>query len=74
MTQEIKTTRHSEIGKEWAHESAHLHVTGHAEYVDDIPELEGSLHAALGLSTVARGHIKSTDFTDVLALTGSRRS
>lgn len=70
MTQEIKTTLHSEIGKEWAHESAHLHVTGHAEYVDDIPELEGTLHAALGLSTVARGHIKSTDFSDVLALDG----
>jgi xanthine dehydrogenase large subunit len=26
------------------HESAHLHVSGEAIYVDDIPELAGTLH------------------------------
>lgn len=36
-----------------AHESAHLHVSGEAIYIDDIPELPGTLHATLGLSTVA---------------------
>jgi hypothetical protein len=37
------------------HESAHLHVAGQATYIDDIPELAGTLHAALGLSPVAHG-------------------
>jgi xanthine dehydrogenase large subunit len=30
-------------GKELVHESAHLHVTGTATYIDDIPELAGTL-------------------------------
>ena len=37
------------------HESAHLHVSGEAIYVDDIPELAGTLHCALGLSTELTG-------------------
>ena len=32
------------------HESAHLHVAGEATYIDDIPEIAGTLHCALGLS------------------------
>ncbi len=39
------------------HDSAHKHVTGSAEYIDDIPEPAGLLHAALGLSD--RAHAKS---------------
>ncbi|MBL8442899.1 MAG: hypothetical protein JNK52_02515, partial [Zoogloeaceae bacterium] len=27
------------------HESAHLHVSGEASYVDDLPELAGTAHA-----------------------------
>jgi xanthine dehydrogenase large subunit len=44
------------------HESARLHVTGEAVYTDDIPELRGTLYAALVLSpggpwrTARRGH------------------
>ena len=34
-------------GKELPHESAVLHVTGEAVYTDDIPELRGTLYAAL---------------------------
>ena len=30
-------------GKELVHESAHLHVTGSATYIDDIPEHAGTL-------------------------------
>ena len=33
-----------------AHDSAHKHVTGGAIYVDDIPEPDGTLHVAPGLS------------------------
>ena len=40
-----------------AHDSAEKHVTGRAEYTDDIPEPVGTLHAYLGVSTVAHGHI-----------------
>ena len=40
-------------GSELPHESAHLHVTGQAHYTDDIPELRGTLYAALVTSPVA---------------------
>ena len=39
------------------HESAHLHVTGAATYTDDIPELAGTLYAALIKSPVAHGEL-----------------
>jgi xanthine dehydrogenase large subunit len=43
------------VGISRPHESAHLHVAGEAAYIDDLPELAGTLHCALGLSPVARG-------------------
>ncbi|WKB55138.1 xanthine dehydrogenase molybdopterin binding subunit [Eleftheria terrae] len=47
----------------WAlpHESAQLHVSGAAPYTDDLPELAGTLHAALGLSPVAHGRLLGID-------------
>ena len=42
-------------GKELVHESAHLHVTGTATYIDDIAELAGTLYAAIIMSPVAHG-------------------
>jgi xanthine dehydrogenase large subunit len=54
----------------YPHESAHLHVSGEATYVDDIPELAGTLHAALGLSQHAHALIKSIDFSAVHAAPG----
>lgn len=44
-------------GRELAHESATLHVTGEAVYTDDIAELRGTLYAALVLSPVAHGEL-----------------
>ena len=41
------------------HDSAELHVTGRARYVDDVPVPQGTLHLAFGLSTVAHGEILS---------------
>lgn len=52
------------------HESAHLHVAGEARYVDDIPELAGTLHAALGLSENAHARIVNMDLSAVLASPG----
>ena len=53
-----------------AHESAALHVAGRAEYIDDIPEPAGTLHACLGLSQRAHAEIVALDLTAVAAAPG----
>ena len=58
------------MGRDHAHESAHLHVAGTATYIDDLPELAGTLHAALGLSPVAHGRLKGIDLDALRALPG----
>ena len=58
------------VGVSRKHESAHLHVAGQATYIDDMPELAGTLHAALGLSPVAHGLIKSFAIDKIRALPG----
>ncbi|WP_157268917.1 xanthine dehydrogenase molybdopterin binding subunit [Azohydromonas aeria] len=58
------------VGVPRPHESAHLHVAGAAPYVDDIPEVAGTLHAALGLSPVAHGRIRSIDLDRLRAQPG----
>jgi xanthine dehydrogenase large subunit len=58
------------VGISRPHESAHLHVAGSAAYIDDIPELAGTLHAALGLSPVANGRITAMDLDQLRALPG----
>ena len=45
------------------HDSASLHVTGQARYIDDLPTPAGTLHLAFGLSTIARGTIATIDLT-----------
>ncbi len=47
------------------HDSAHKHVTGRADYTDDIPEPAGTLHAYLGLSKVAHGIIRRMNLDPV---------
>ena len=44
-------------GTDVIHESAHLHVTGSATFTDDMPELAGTLYAALIMSPVAHGEL-----------------
>jgi xanthine dehydrogenase large subunit len=59
------------IGKALAHDSAELHVSGSATYIDDMPELEGTLHVAPGYALKgALGKIKSLDLSAVKAATG----
>jgi xanthine dehydrogenase large subunit len=58
------------VGVSRAHESAHLHVAGRATYIDDIPEVSGTLHCALGLSPVARGRVTAVDLDALRALPG----
>ena len=52
------------------HDSAIKQVAGRAEYVDDLPEPEGLLHAYLGLSTKAHAEIVSMDLEAVKAAPG----
>jgi len=58
------------VGVDRAHESAHLHVAGEATYIDDITELAGTLHAALGLSPVAHGKLLAIDVARLRAEPG----
>ena len=52
------------------HDSAIKHVTGRADYTDDLAEPHGLLHAYLGLSQCARGLITGMDFSETLASPG----
>ncbi|MFN3524759.1 MAG: xanthine dehydrogenase molybdopterin binding subunit [Paracoccus sp. (in: a-proteobacteria)] len=52
------------------HDSAVKHVTGRADYTDDLTEPTGTIHAYLGLSQCAHGTITGMDFTDTLAMPG----
>ncbi|WP_422461271.1 xanthine dehydrogenase molybdopterin binding subunit [Endozoicomonas sp. ALB115] len=47
------------------HDSAHLHVTGKALYIDDRPEMANQLHAGFGLSTEAHADIVSINVEEV---------
>ena len=58
------------IGTSRPHESATLHVTGRAPYIDDLPEVAGTLHGALGLSPVAHGRLVALDLARVRAMPG----
>jgi xanthine dehydrogenase large subunit len=49
------TLRH--VSRALPHDSARKHVAGSAPYVDDLPEPQGTLHLAIGLSPAARGRL-----------------
>ncbi|MFV0445169.1 MAG: xanthine dehydrogenase molybdopterin binding subunit, partial [Planctomycetaceae bacterium] len=52
------------------HDSAAKHVTGRAEYTDDLPLPEGTLHAYLGVSKVAHATLTGIDLTAVRSAPG----
>jgi xanthine dehydrogenase large subunit len=57
-------------GRSLPHESAHGHVTGEAQFVDDLPELAGTLHAAPVLSPLAHGRLLGIEVKQALAIPG----
>lgn len=59
-----------EVGQPRIHESAILHVLGEATYTDDVPELRGTLHAALGLSQKAHAKVNAIHLDAVRASIG----
>src|SRR5262249_17221343 len=58
------------MGAALPQDTAHLHVAGEADYIDDIAEPRGCLHTAVGKSTVAHGRILSLDLDPVRAAPG----
>ena len=59
-------------GSSVAHESARAQVQGAVRYVDDIPELQGTLHAAPVMSRIAHGRVIGMDVEAALAMPGVR--
>ncbi len=70
MNIDAKIVQRSIVGKGIAHDSAARHVAGEANYIDDMPELPGTLHAAFVLSPVAHGKLNGFDASEALAIDG----
>jgi xanthine dehydrogenase large subunit len=64
------TSNWSAVGVAHPHESAILHVLGEATYTDDVAELQGTLHAALGLSSKAHANILAMNLDAVKSAPG----
>ncbi|WP_224042979.1 xanthine dehydrogenase molybdopterin binding subunit [Paraburkholderia unamae] len=62
--------RECALGAPLPHESAEAHVSGEARYTDDIPELHGTVHAALGLARHAHARIVALDLERVRSSPG----
>src|SRR5438105_8561396 len=58
------------VGAAIPHDSGHLHVSGEATYTDDIPEVRGTLYAAIGMSERAHARIKAIDLAKFRAAPG----
>jgi len=58
------------VAKPSPHDSARLHVTGAAHYLDDLPMPETCLHLAFGVASIAAGSITNLDLADVRAAPG----
>src|SRR5689334_14089262 len=59
-------------GEPIVHESAHLHVSGEAQYADDVPLPANTLHCAFGISSIAHGRVVAMDLAPVLFSSGVR--
>lgn len=55
----------AEVASPHIHDSARLHVTGHATYIDDLPAPAGLLYLAFGLSAKTHARILSMDLSAV---------
>ena len=62
----IRGTAHDSL----AHDSAIKHVTGRAEYTDDLTEPADCLHAYIGGATIAHGRITELDLSAVRTAPG----
>ena len=62
--------RKAGAGAALRHDSALKHCTGEARYADDIPEVPGTLHAALVLSTIPHGRLTALATAAARAMPG----
>lgn len=53
------------VRKPVKHDSGIKHVSGRARYIDDVPELDGTLHVVPGLAAIASGRIVGLDLEPV---------
>jgi xanthine dehydrogenase large subunit len=60
----------SAAGHSLPHESAAAQVAGAVHYIDDLPEVRGTLHAAPILSNQPHGRLKGVDSSAALAMPG----
>lgn len=61
----LNTATAQRVGVSFLHESADLHVSGTATYTDDLPELQGTAHIALGMSEKAHARLLEVDLDAV---------
>ena len=59
-------------GRSIPHESAAAQVAGRATYIDDMPEISGTLHAAPIMSNIAHGKLLGIDAALALSMPGVR--
>ena len=69
-TANLKAEISGGLHKSRVHDSAHKHVAGTAEYIDDMPEPAGLLHAGVGLSDRPHARIVAMDLSKVDAAPG----
>jgi xanthine dehydrogenase large subunit len=62
--------REAPAGSDVVHESAHLHVSGEAQYADDIPLAANTLHGAFGTSSIAHARLRAVDLSAVATAPG----
>ena len=58
------------VGQGQAHESAVAHVSGHAVYIDDIPEPARTLHVATGRAQITCGRLSALDLSELVSMPG----
>lgn len=58
------------VSKSIAHDSAHKHVSGEAEYIDDLNPFHDQLYVAIGRSSISRGRVTSMDLQGVAESAG----
>jgi len=66
----LKAKKENLINEKRPHESAAKHVSGVANYTDDIPEIPGTLHGAIGWSKKAHAIIKKINLDEVIKSEG----
>jgi xanthine dehydrogenase large subunit len=68
----MNTSQQPAVGSPHFHDSARAHVAGSATYIDDIPEVKGTLHAAPILSPAAHGRLRGVATSEAEQMPGVR--